>query len=80
MPADTPSPLDTTTLVQVLKHQLGVEYVVLAGYLKVCAESLTSTKKALPSSCGASTWLQLYHSGHTIIPAITYRLLLAHVL
>ena len=37
MPADTPSPLDTTTLVQVLKHQLGVDYVILAGYLKVCA-------------------------------------------
>lgn len=42
MPADTPSPLDTTTLVQVLKHQLGVEYVVLAGYLKVSAASLAS--------------------------------------
>lgn len=35
MPADTPSPLDTATLVQVLKHQLGVDYVILAGYLKV---------------------------------------------
>ena len=37
MPADTPSPLDTATLVQVLKHQLGVDYIILAGYLKVCA-------------------------------------------
>ena len=35
MPADTPQPLNTPQLVQVLKHQLQVDYVILAGYLKV---------------------------------------------
>jgi len=48
MPADTPSPLDTTSLVQVLKHQLGVEYVILAGYLKlVPAELVREYKDAM---------------------------------
>ena len=35
MPTDTPQPLDTPTLVELLKHQLRVDYVILAGYLKV---------------------------------------------
>lgn len=35
MPADAPLPLDTPSLIQMLKHQLGVDYVILAGYLKV---------------------------------------------
>ena len=37
MPADAPSPLDTPSLIQMLKHQLAVDYVILAGYLKVLA-------------------------------------------
>ena len=35
MPADTPLPLDTPSLIQMLKHELGVDYIILAGYLKV---------------------------------------------
>ena len=35
MPADTPAPLDTPSLVHTLKHELKVDYVILAGYLKV---------------------------------------------
>jgi len=35
MPADAPPPLDTPSLIHVLKQQLGVDFVILAGYLKV---------------------------------------------
>ena len=35
MPADAPSPLDTVALVRLLKHELSVDFVILAGYLKV---------------------------------------------
>ncbi len=35
MPADAPPPLDTPSLIHMLKQQLGVDFVILAGYLKV---------------------------------------------
>ena len=35
MPADAPPPLDTPSLIRMLKQQLGVNFVILAGYLKV---------------------------------------------
>ena len=35
LPVDTPLPLDTPSLINMLKHQLGIDYVILAGYLKV---------------------------------------------
>jgi len=35
MPADAPPPLDTHNLIHMLKQQLGVDFVILAGYLKV---------------------------------------------
>ena len=37
LPADAPSPLDTPLLVELLKHELQIDFVILAGYLKVSA-------------------------------------------
>ena len=78
MPADTPSPLDTTTLVQVLKHQLGVDYIILAGYLKVCATTPSTLyyKHYQPClrkySVGASTQLTcVRNQPHIIITTVS---------
>lgn len=35
MAADAPQPLTTAELIHILKEQLQVQYVILAGYLKV---------------------------------------------
>lgn len=49
-PADAPLPLDTSSLVQVLKHQLEVNYVILAGYLKVFSFPYASPVKLSAAS------------------------------
>ena len=78
MPADTPSPLDTTTLVQVLKHQLGVNYIVLAGYLKVCVTTPSTVRDKQHQPClrlyniGASTYLTCVRTQpHSIITTVS---------
>ena len=43
LPADAPLPLDTPALVQLLKHELQIDFVILAGYLKVSALGICNT-------------------------------------
>ncbi|DBA95059.1 TPA: hypothetical protein ACH3X1_002572 [Trebouxia sp. C0004] len=45
MPADAPPPLDTPSLIQMLKQQLGVKFVILAGYLKLVPAALVREYK-----------------------------------
>lgn len=45
MPVDTPLPLDTPSLINMLKHQLGINYVILAGYLKLIPAALVREYK-----------------------------------
>lgn len=45
MPADAPPPLDTPSLIHMLKQQLGVNFVILAGYLKLVPAALVREYK-----------------------------------
>ncbi len=59
MPADAPPPLDTPNLIHMLKQQLGVDFVILAGYLKVNVATLQCTAfcwqtLSLPSVCNVA--------------------------
>ncbi|DBA98485.1 TPA: hypothetical protein ACH3X3_012481 [Trebouxia sp. C0006] len=45
MPADAPPPLDTPNLIHMLKQQLGVDFVILAGYLKLVPAALVREYK-----------------------------------